>query len=363
MSHPLPLQKYSFLLTLLTWYRASKRSLPWRNIVDPYKIWVSEIMLQQTTVKAVIPFYQKWIQRFPTLESLAKAPLQDILKTWEGLGYYQRARNMHRAAKIMRQDHHACIPSDHASLIKLPGFGPYTTAAVLSLAFDQPYSVLDANVRRIMVRLLRIKKTDGSNLDKRLSRKLHLLIPEKGSGEFNQALMELGALICKPHSPSCLLCPVWTFCQAYHTGEQEIIPSPKKRKFEKIEAVVGIIQDRGKYLIQKRPSKGLLAGLWEFPGGKRNKGETLEYALAREIKEELDAEIQTASYLTRVTHAYTRFQVVLHAYTCILKDTPRLQEDRYRWITLNGFKRYPLPSGSVKIVRYLEEKKKKTTPE
>ena len=182
-------------------------------------------------------------------------------------------------------------------------------------------------------------------------------LPQNKVGLFNQAMMELGALICRSKNPRCLLCPVPYFCKAFDKGEQEIIPRPRMRNYRKIEAVIGLVKKQDKYLIQKRPPKGLLADLWEFPGGKRKPGETLEEALSREINEELSAEMVSAELFTSVKHAYTQFQVTLHAFTCTLKGLPPLPRDKYRWVSLKAMRRYPFPSGSAKIIQFLENQK------
>jgi len=345
----------SFRRKLLRWYEAHSRRLPWREYCDPYKIWVSEVMLQQTTVQAVLPYYSAWIKTFPNLKSLSQAPLQKVLKSWQGLGYYQRAKNLHKASKIILDKFKGRIPQDSKELRKLPGFGPYITAAVLSLAFGKPYPVVDANVRRVLMRLKGARGEANPKNDKELLDFLAPHFPHKMPGIFNQGMMELGALVCRPKNPSCLLCPLSDFCQAFKDGKQEVIPLPKKRNYRKIEAVVAIIRKNGKLLIQKRPSKGLLADLWEFPGGKRKVGETLEQALHREIQEELHAEVQEEKFLIRVQHAYTQFQVSLYAYECRLKNEPRLNKNHHRWLILRDLRRYPFPSGSAKIIKFLEQ--------
>ncbi len=349
----------SFQKPLLRWYRGHQRGLPWRKTRDPYRIWISEIMLQQTTVAAVIPYYERWIKRFPDVETLSRAPLQSVLKEWQGLGYYQRARNLHRAAGILIEKYAGIIPDDYAALIELPGFGPYTTAAVLSIAYDLSYPVLDANVRRVVMRLMALSGEANSGKDRSILRFLRPHLPSRKMGTFNQALMELGALVCRSQNPACLLCPVTEFCKAYERGQQEVIPRPRKQVYTQLEAVVGIIREQDRYLIQKRPETGLLAGLWEFPGGKVEPGESLEQALYREIREELGVEVAAHSYLTSVEHAYTQYRVKLHAFACSLKQEPELswRKQTRRWITLKGMRRFPFPSGSVRLIRFLEKNK------
>ncbi len=348
----------AFQKNLFLWYERHHRSLPWRKSVDPYKIWISEVMLQQTTVQTVLPYYTKWLQNFPRVQDLSQAPLQKVLKAWQGLGYYQRAKNLHKASRMIMNEFKGRIPQEYEELKKLPGFGPYITAAVLSLAFNKPFPVVDANVRRVLMRLKGARGEANPKNDKALLDFLSPIFPQKKAGVFNQAMMELGALVCRPKNPSCLLCPLNDFCQAFKDGQQEVIPLPKKRNYRRIEAVVAIIRKNGKLLIQKRPSKGLLADLWEFPGGKRKSGETLEEALHREIKEELHTEIQAEKFLIRVQHAYTQFQVTLFAYECRLKNMPRLNKNFHRWVTLREMRHYPFPSGSAKIIKHMEKSEK-----
>jgi A/G-specific adenine glycosylase len=313
-------------------------------------------MLQQTTVSAVIPYYLRWLKAFPDVASLARARLQEVLKTWQGLGYYQRAQNLHAAAGIFAKKFRGKIPRDFETLIKIPGFGPYTTAAVLSLAYNEPHPVLDANVRRVMMRISALRGQADGRRDGRILAELRAIIPKKSAGSFNQAMMEFGALVCKSRSPECLGCPVLAFCLAFELGEQEVIPLPRKRSFRRISAVVGIIEKDGRYFIQKRPSSGLLAGLWEFPGGKVRPGESFIKALAREIKEELGAEVAKADFLIKVEHFYTTNHVMLRAYRSRLKGRPRMTRGIHKWVALGNFHKYPFPSGSAKIVRFLENK-------
>jgi A/G-specific adenine glycosylase len=310
-------------------------------------------MLQQTTVPAVIPYYERWLKVFPDIRSLARAPLRKVLREWQGLGYYQRARNLHDAARTIVREYGGRIPDDEQTLRRLPGFGPYTTAAVLSLVYGQPQPVIDANVRRVLMRILGLRGTAEAKGDKTLRAFLETVFSKDSPGNFNQAMMELGALVCRSRNPQCLACPVREFCRAARDGTQEIIPQPRTLGLAKIEAVVAVIEKDGRILIQKRPSRGLLADLWEFPGGKVERGESLTAALRREVREELGAEIKNVRRLTTVQHAYTRFQVTLHSFTCKLRDPHFKTGPRRRWVTLSSIRKYPLPSGSVKIVDFL----------
>ena len=345
-------QDMSFAKVLNAWYRRNARDLPWRETADPYRIWISEIMLQQTTVNAVIPYYRKWMKVFPTVRNVAAARLQTILKLWQGLGYYSRARNIHRCAKVICQKHGGKIPDNPMYLIKLPGFGPYTVGAVLSIAFDKRYPVIDANVRRVMMRILALQGVADTSNDQTILEFLNRVMPKRNLRTFNQALMELGALVCRNREPLCLFCPLKGFCLAYQKGIQEIIPVPKKKVIKDIDAVIGIIRKDGKFLIQKRPASGLLANLWEFPGGKIKANESPGLALNREIKEELGVELKHSRHILNVRHHYTQFRVNLHVSLCEPITYPAAHSNR-KWVTLKGLQNYPMPSGSAKIVEYL----------
>ena len=345
----------SFTSELVGWYDKHKRDLPWRRTKDPYHIWVSEIMLQQTTVNAVIPYYQRWINTYPTVFDLARAPLQKVLKSWQGLGYYNRAKNLHKAAAMVASDYQGQLPQDPHLVRRLPGFGPYTTGSVLSIAYDKSLVIIDANVRRLVMRLLAIKAHADIKQDKTIEHFLNKVLPLKKAGDFNQALMEMGALVCRNKEPLCSLCPLKKFCKAYALGIQEIIPTPKKKIIQDIHAVIAIIERQGKYLIQKRPSHGLLADLWEFPGGKIKPGESKMEALKRELREELKVELGCAKHLFDLKHFYTQFRVNLSVFACQFKNYP-LAHGQRKWVSMGDFRRYPMPSGSAKIVDHLFKK-------
>ena len=334
---------------LLSWYQKSARDLPWRKISDPYKIWISEVMLQQTTVATVIPYYERWIKVFPTLESVAQAPIEKILKLWQGLGYYQRAKNVKKTAKIIGNEYGGKFPRDPQALKKLPGFGPYTTGAVLSIAFNQPSTIIDANVRRVIMRQLALKGFADTSQDKRIKNFLEKRMPAQNSGTFNQALMELGAVICRPKEPVCILCPIKESCAGYRKGIQELIPEIKPRVINDIEAVIALLKKDDKYFIQKRAPKGLLADLWEFPGGKVEKGESLIDALNREMREELNVAVRKAEFVMTLQHFYTQYRVHLTAFRCELDSYPS-SDSTHRWVSVAQLFQYPMPSGSAKIV-------------
>lgn len=330
--------------------------MPWRKTADPYKIWISEVMLQQTTVNAVIPYYQKWITKYPTVEAVAKAKIQPVLNDWQGLGYYSRARNIHKAAGMIVRDFGGQIPRDPQVLKKLPGFGPYTVGAVLSIAYDIPHPIIDANIRRVVMRLKAVEGLADVRQDKMVLEFYNSVMPRKGVNIFNQAMMELGALVCRNKQPLCLRCPVRRFCAAYDKGVQDIIPTPKKKVIKDVHAAIAVIQRNGAVLMQKRPSKGLFADLWEFPGGKIEAGESAREAVAREIREELGVGMVSARELIRVKQYYTEFRAHLNVFDCVLEGAPDKQLNR-KFIKLNNLKDYPMPSGTARIVEFLERKK------
>lgn len=346
----------SFSKRLVQWFEENKRNLPWRQTKDPYKIWVSEVMLQQTTVATVIPYYKKWIRRFPTVRSLARARLKTVLKLWQGLGYYSRARNLHTASKFLVKNFDAKIPSAKEALRSLPGLGPYTVGAVLSIAFGKREAIVDANVRRVIMRILALKGFSNPSQDKKINRFLEAVMPYDKMSAFNQGLMELGALVCRSGQALCLQCPLRIFCKAYKKGIQEIIPQVRQKQLERKDVVVAIIKNKNKFFIQKRPSGGLLGDLWEFSGGQRKKGESLQNALRREILEEIHASIISSKFLIRVKHFYTKFSVNLHAFQCQAMPLPKIGKI-HKWVSLKDLHNYPVPSGTARIIEHLRYSK------
>lgn len=345
--------------SLSKWYQQEKRDLPWRNTDDPYCILVSEFMLQQTQVKTVIPYYQRWIKSYPTAKALARAQETSVLKHWEGLGYYSRARNLHLSAKMIVQEFGNHVPDTMDDILKLPGVGRYTAGAVLSIAFNQNVPVLDGNVKRVLSRLFCLNE-NGANpaSENNLWQVAEKLIPSGDAGDFNQALMELGATVCLPKKPLCLLCPLNGVCQAKQKGMQEQFPPAKiKSVTKKIEVSAAVIQRNGKTYIQQRPQKGLMGGLWEFPGGKLEKGESPEDCLAREIKEELGVQVTIKQKILTIKHSYTQFRVTLHVFTCDLKSGKirATSCDQWKWVSLKNINQYPFPAANVKILKYLDK--------
>ncbi len=342
---------------LLAWYEKEKREMPWRNDLNPYRILVSEFMLQQTQVKTVIPYFVRWMKSFPTLQKLARAQESTVLKHWEGLGYYSRARNLKKTAQIILKDYSGMVPDSMDEILKLPGVGRYTAGAILSIAFGQKVPVLDGNVKRVLSRIFLLKENGGDRQSENvLWETMQNLLPETGSGDFNQAFMELGATVCLPKNPLCLLCPLKQNCKAQKTGEQNLYP-PRKQKTPsiKIEVSAAVILRRNKIYIQKRKIGGLMGGLWEFPGGKFEPGESAEQCLNREIKEEMGVTLHVDEKLMTVKHSYTRFRVTLHVFLCRIRSgrVSPTQCEEWDWVKREELDTYPFPAANVKIIKSL----------
>jgi A/G-specific adenine glycosylase len=298
---------------LLAWFAERRRPLPWRRDRDPYRIWVSEVMLQQTTVAAVIPFFERFLAAFPTLADLARADEQDVLRLWEGLGYYRRARDLLASARRLAAGHGGVFPDDPEALHGLPGLGRYTANAVLSQAFDRRLPVLEANSQRVLSRLFgRADDPRGGPARAWLWRAAEALMPRERAGEFNQALMELGALVCTPAAPRCGECPLAARCVAQAEGRQEQIPArtPRPAVTEVREAAV-VVRRGEKLLLVRRPAAGRWANLWEFPHGPRHDGEAPDEAAVRLAAELAGLEVRAGPELLTLRHGITRYRITL----------------------------------------------------
>lgn len=341
---------------LLDWYASSGRDLPWRRTQDPYAIWVSEIMLQQTQVKTVIPYYERWLEQFSTIAILGAANQQQVLKAWQGLGYYARARNLHQAAQLIIQDYQGQFPSDLESVLKLPGIGQTTAGGILSAAFNQPVPILDGNVKRVLARLLALDVPPNKAIKPLWQVSTDLLDPHHPR-DFNQALMDLGATLCTPKNPACLLCPWNSHCQAFHLNMQNELPLSESRAPlpRKSIGVAVIWNEQGQILIDRRRQDGLLGGLWEFPGGKLEPGETIAACIKREILEELGIEIEVGEHLVTIDHTYSHFHVTLNVHHCRhLSGKPQAIEcDEIRWVTLDELDQFPFPKANMQIIEAL----------
>lgn len=351
----------SFVAPLLNWYGQNARDLPWRSHQSPYRTWVSEVMLQQTQVNTVIPYFERWMDRFPDIKALADAGEQEVLSLWEGLGYYNRARNLHKAARLVMADFDGVLPGSSAALQGLPGIGAYTGAAIASIAFGEDAAAVDGNIRRVFSRLFNIqvpvRSTEGEKQVRALANKN---LPLGKAGEYNQALMDLGAMICTPKDPSCEECPVRDHCQAFSLGIQGERPVRLPRKsIPLLTVAAAVIRNDGRVLLAQRPEGGLLGGLWEFPGGTLEEDDPgLEECLKREIREELGVEIHVRTPFGIYKHAYTHFKIRLHAFICDLIDgqIPQPVEcSDLTWVRLNGLEQYPMGKVDRRIARRLME--------
>jgi A/G-specific adenine glycosylase len=331
---------------LLEWYAIHARQLPWRDHPDPYAIWISEIMLQQTRVETVVDYFTNWMQTFPDIVTLANSSEQDVLRQWEGLGYYSRARNIHKTARILQSDFDGQLPADLQTLQKLPGIGRYTAAAITSMAFGMNQAALDGNIRRILSRIFDVSLPIRTPAAEKLFWELaEENLPPGQAGNYNQALMDLGATICLPGKPKCLLCPLQQHCLAFERGVQEQRPViPEKKPVSHYIVTAAILEHNQHFLLAQRPANGLLGGLWEFPGGKQEENETLPEALQREIMEELGCEISVEAHFGEYQHAYTHFRVTLHAFICsLIKGEPQpIEASQLAWVRAEQLSDYPM---------------------
>ena len=347
---------------LLDWYEKNHRILPWRKTSDPYRIWVSEVMLQQTQVKTVIPYYEKFLSVFPSLQMLAESDLQKVLKCWEGLGYYARARNLHRAAQAVMTHRGGAVPQDLSSLKALPGIGDYIAAAVSSIAFGKPHAVVDGNVKRVLARFHKTARPINDPAAKKIFKNAADAFLEKSNpGTFNQAVMELGALVCTPKNPRCNDCPLARKCVAFKDKVVEEYPRRiKKARIPEYRVAVGVVWKGSRVLITQRKPEGLLGGLWEFPGGKIQNGETPSDACIREIKEEVNLAVETEDRIARIRHAYTHFKIVMDVFRCIyLNGRIKLRGPvDYKWIRLSEIDRFPFPGANRKFIPLIKPQPK-----
>ncbi len=327
---------------LLQWFDDHRRDLPWRRTRDPYRILVAEVLLQRTRVASGTPYYERFLQRFPTVRDLAAASLESVLGAWEGLGFYGRARNLHAAAKVIVERHGGDVPRDLEALEALPGVGPYTAGAVGSIAFGIPAAAVDGNVTRVLSRLFRISDVASTRGKRQLVELATELVPSDRPGEFNQALMELGATICTPRSPDCPVCPLEKTCVARAEGVQEQLPPRQRtRRSPLVPVVFGLVEGGGRLLLVRRPERGLLGGLWALPGGERPRGTDDRSALRRAIRSQAGVEVRVGAPVDRVEHTFSHRRWSGAIYRCVVDRPPETSEG-VRWVSRHEALRFPL---------------------
>ena len=348
-----------FQRELIQWFLEEKRDLPWRKTRDPYHIWVSEIMLQQTRVDTVIPYYLQFMQKFPDIESLAEAEEQDLLKAWEGLGYYSRVRNLQEAVREVVEKYDGIVPKDPEKFGSLKGVGPYTKGAVLSIAYGMPIPAVDGNVLRVFSRIFCIEEDIGKQGTKQLITDIaEKTISKEDPSSFNQGIMELGALICKPGKPLCLLCPVREFCRAFQSGKQEDLPiKEKKKKGTTVELTAGVLlDDTEKVILRKRSEKGLLANLWEFPNEESPKvpRTNILQAFEKDMKDRHQMTIKLKEPIGRVEHVFSHLKWNITVFAGQLKS-PLLETDFLKLVPVDEVENYPMSVPHQKIWKQFKE--------
>ena len=332
--------------------------MPWRDCGDPYKIWLSEIMLQQTRVDQATPYFERFTAKFPTVHDLAEADQQEVLKVWEGLGYYSRARNLHTAAKLVVEKFDGKVPDNWDEINELKGVGPYTASAVLSIAFQKKHAVVDGNVIRVLSRYYGIEDNVRSTKTKNtIQDYADELISDERPGDFNQAVMELGATVCTPSNPDCENCPIQEDCVAFKTMKTDEIPyKSKKKKRPHHHIGVGIIMNEDEeVLVALRPEDAMLGGLWEFPGGKQESDEKMEETVKRELNEELGVTVSITKPFMKLDHAYSHFKITMHAYLCKLESgTPAPNDSQeIRWVSIEELADIPFPKANRQLTEKL----------
>jgi A/G-specific adenine glycosylase len=337
------------------WFLRTRRALPWRATRDPYRIWVAEVLLQQTRVEQAIPYFERFVARFPDLGALARARPAEVLKLWQGAGYYARARHLHDAAREVEARHEGSLPRSVEELERLPGVGPYTARAIAALAFRARVVPVDANALRVAARWTREERpVQLASVRASLTAVLERAAPPGAPGEFAEAIMELGETICRPRAPRCDRCPVAFGCRAARELEDPAaVPRPAIRPPRPhVQAAVVAVTGDGRWFVQRRPIDGLLGGLWEFPGGKIEAGESPAEAARREFLEETGVPVGLLRPVGVVHHGYSHFTVELHVFRGAVRRLPEPARTR-RWATLKEIGRLPLPRATEKVLALL----------
>jgi A/G-specific adenine glycosylase len=357
-SWPKPLLNAAFATALLDWYDREATMMAWRGGRDPYRIWLSEVMLQQTRVATVESYYTRFLERFPAVEALAAASIDEVLKAWEGLGYYARARAMHRVARLIVDEYEGRFPDSAETLQRLPGIGRYTAAAIASIAFGEPVAVLDGNVVRVLARLIDLPDEVGQpRVTERLWGLASALLAPARPGDYNQALMDLGRTVCAPRRPDCPRCPVREFCLAAARGTTEQRPVKKRREpLPLVRAAAAVIWDAaGRVLLVQRPAEGLLGGLWALPGGPLLPGETYADCLRRWMRQSLGVEIRVTCEMAATTQTLTHFRLRLRAFDCALTAGAPGGALHWGWVSPMELESFSLGKADREIVGRIGE--------
>ena len=340
---------------LLRWYDRARRDLPWRRTRDPYAIWIAETMLQQTQVTTVVPYYERFLTTFPTVQTLARAPLRKVLALWSGLGYYRRAEHLKKSAREIVGKYAGRLPQDYRELLSLPGIGDYTAGALMSIAFDKPYPALDGNARRVLSRIF------SAHNETELRHHAVALVPKSRPGYFNQGLMELGATICLPQAPRCDACPVARHCSAQSMRRQNLssllrgerVKAPLRTR--DVVWPLAIVRNDGKILLRRRSTNGMLAGLWELPGGETRKRDSLQATLRRHLID-LNTRLGLPRRVGEIRHSITHRRIRSPIFVF---DNPRAGDvslrrySHWRWLTSSSIRRYPVSSMTIKALKLL----------
>ena len=339
---------------LLRWFKKNGRDLPWRRTRDPYAIWVSEIMLQQTQVNTVIPYYRNFLKVFPTRNHLAKADLSKVLKVWEGLGYYSRARNLHRASQVVLNRFHGIIPDNLSDLLSLPGIGRSTAGAILSFAFQKEAPILDGNAKRVISRLFAVSDNPAKGKTEDLLWKIsESLIPKGFSNPFNQALMDLGSMLCTPKGPGCDQCPLHQYCKGYLSGKPESYPPRTiKKTIPHITAVSAVIKKNGQVLLCQRPPKGLLGGLWEFPNWPTEEKKDFKGYLRHQVKSEIGLRVTSKEPIGSFHQTFSHFKLTLHVFHCQYLNG----KARGKWVPIQNLHLFPMSRIHRRIAQVIDGK-------
>lgn len=344
---------------LTEWFERNRRALPWRESGDPWHIWLSEVMLQQTRVEQGLPYFQRFVEHFPTVQDFAAAELDDVLRLWEGLGYYSRCRNLHKAARLVVEERDGQLPVNYEEWLALPGVGPYTAAAISSIAHHEPKAVVDGNVIRVLTRLHAFDDpVDTGAAKKQIQAWADQFLDVQRPGMHNEAVMELGALVCTPANPDCDTCPVSAHCRGAQQQRPTDFPVKRKKKpAPHYDIAVGIVRDReSRIYIQQRDTEAMLGGLWEFPGGKVEDGESPEDACRREVLEETGMDVLVAAPITTIKHAYSHFRITMHAFECtLLSEMPANPDQPHAWIARESFADYAFPRANRRLLDLLSE--------